>query len=382
MSPNSFPGKLGIVQRVIPEYRKEFFDLLAESCEGGLSLFAGDVPPQESITPISGLQNATYVRSRNFHFLQTRSEFYVLWQSGLIDWLEKWNPDVLIIEANPRYISSYGAIKWMHARGRSVLGWGLGAPLPEKSNSVTGRIASRARISLRQMLNNQLDGYIAYSHKGANEYRQLSSTKKPVYVASNSVARQPQAPAIIRPGEFKGSPVVLYVGRIQKRKKLDNLLRAASILPRDLEPTIWIVGDGPEKPELEEYASSIYTKTKFFGMKKGDELAEIFRQADLFVLPGTGGLAVQEAMSFALPVIVAEGDGTQGDLVRNDNGWVIPSDDVAALSEALQSALSNPGRLREMGNRSFYIVKSEINIEKMVESFIHAINQTYLGSRS
>ena len=41
-----------------------------------------------------------------------------------------------------------------------------------------------------------------------------------------------------------------------------------------------------------------------------------FAGADLFVLPGTGGLAVQEAMSYALPVIVAKGDGTQEDLVR------------------------------------------------------------------
>jgi len=44
-----FPGRLGIQQRVLPAYRVEFFDLLAESCEGGLSVFAGDVQPHESI---------------------------------------------------------------------------------------------------------------------------------------------------------------------------------------------------------------------------------------------------------------------------------------------------------------------------------------------
>ena len=46
---NSFPGRLGIQQRVLPEYRRGFFDALAEACDGGLSVFAGEVDADESI---------------------------------------------------------------------------------------------------------------------------------------------------------------------------------------------------------------------------------------------------------------------------------------------------------------------------------------------
>ena len=96
-------------------------------------------------------------------------------------------------------------------------------------------------------------------------------------------------------------------------------------------------------------------------------------QADLFVLPGTGGLAVQQAMSFGLPVIVAEGDGTQDDLVRPGNGWRIPANDLQSLTTALQDALADASRLRKMGAESYRIVAEEANLERMVQVFIEAL---------
>jgi len=371
-----FPGKLGIQQRVLPAYRVEFFDLLAESCDGGLIIFAGDVPREESIPTASELNVAKYVKSHNYHFLDVQSSYYFLWQGGLVNWLENWNPDVLIVEANPRYLSTNRGIQWMHARGKPVIGWGLGAPPVGRPRSIGGQINAFLRNYLRQRLYNQLDAMIAYSHKGAKEYTDLLSTQNQIYAASNAVARRPAAISTERPPKFEDIPVVLYVGRIQKRKNLDLLIRTCASLPENLHPKLWIVGDGPDRSELERLAGKIYPEVEFFGMQKGEELASIFMKADLFVLPGTGGLAVQEAMSYALPVIVAEGDGTQVDLVKPDNGWLIPSDDEETLLETLKNALSDPERLRKMGKNSFRIVQEEVNIEQMVNTFIEAINNS------
>jgi glycosyltransferase involved in cell wall biosynthesis len=104
-------------------------------------------------------------------------------------------------------------------------------------------------------------------------------------------------------------------------------------------------------------------------------LEQEFQAADLFVLPGTGGLAVQEAMGHALPVIVAEGDGTQDELVRAGNGWKIPANDLEKLVATLQGALSNPGRLIQMGAESYRVVTEEINIQKMMEAFMRALSR-------
>jgi glycosyltransferase involved in cell wall biosynthesis len=105
---------------------------------------------------------------------------------------------------------------------------------------------------------------------------------------------------------------LLFVGRLQARKRIDALLRACAELGTN--PRLLIVGDGPERAALESLAKEIYPSAEFVGAKHGAELKPYFEQADLFVLPGTGGLAVQEAMSYGLPVIVAKGDGTQDDL--------------------------------------------------------------------
>jgi glycosyltransferase involved in cell wall biosynthesis len=81
-------------------------------------------------------------------------------------------------------------------------------------------------------------------------------------------------------------------------------------------------------------------------------------------------------MTYGLPVIVSEGDGTQADMVRPENGWLIPANDKVALMAALEEALLDAARLREMGNNSFRIVQDEINIEQMVKIFIKVLNLT------
>jgi glycosyltransferase involved in cell wall biosynthesis len=136
---------------------------------------------------------------------------------------------------------------------------------------------------------------------------------------------------------------------------------------------LWIVGDGPERESLQALAKSIYPSAEFPGSRTGPDLEPYLTDADLFVLPGTGGLAVQQAMAYGLPVIVAEGDGTQDDLVRENNGWRIPPGDLTALVEVLSDALSDVERLRRMGVESYRLVVEEVNLEAMVDVFIEAL---------
>jgi glycosyltransferase involved in cell wall biosynthesis len=166
--------------------------------------------------------------------------------------------------------------------------------------------------------------------------------------------------------------MILFVGRLQARKRIDSLLRACVEMPN--MPRLVIVGDGPERGNLEMLAEQVYPSAQFVGAKHGQELDPYFEEADLFVLPGTGGLAVQQAMSHGLPVIVAKGDGTQDDLVRPGNGWQIPPEDYNALVATMREALSDVKRLRKMGEESYRIVSEEINLEKMVEAFVMALN--------
>ncbi len=348
-------------QRVLPSYRVPFFDLLAESCEGGMSLFAGEARPAESIQ-IGELGIGKLARAENSHFFG--GSFYVCYQHGFIRWLEEWNPDALIVEANPRYVSTPATVRWMRSRGRPVLGWGLGAPIPRGS-------LSQLRYRRWTRFLSRFDAMIAYSQRGADEYASLGFNREKIFVAHNAVTPAPKTPPPQR-ADTVDRPTLLFVGRLQARKRIDSLLHVCAEMPDS--PRLVVVGDGPERESLETLAQQIYPTAEFTGARHGDELEPYFAEADLFVLPGTGGLAVQEAMSHGLPVIVAKGDGTQDDLVREGNGWQIPPDDRAALKSTLREAISDIARLRRMGAESYRIVSEEINLEKMVEAFVGALN--------
>jgi len=359
-----FLGRLGLQQRVLPSYRVPFFDLLAMACEGGMSLFAGQPRAEEGI--VSGeLKVAQYAPARNSHLF--KGPFYVCYQRGYIDWLSDWNPDALIAEANPRYLSTPAAVKWMQSRKRPVIGWGLGAP-PSNSSQFLKKWGERKWGAFLK----RFDTLIVYSQRGADEYAAYGIPREKIFVAHNAVSAAPTAQPDRRPSTVDRLNI-LFVGRLQARKRVDSLLRACAEMPEP-GPRLVIVGDGPQRENLETLAGKVYPSAEFIGAKHGNELKPYFAEADLFVLPGTGGLAVQEAMSHGLPVIVAKGDGTQDDLVRSGNGWQILPEDFDALVLTMREALSDIGRLRKMGDESFRIVSEEINLEKMVEVFVRALN--------
>ncbi len=350
-------------QRVIPFYRAPLFDLIGQRCENGLSVFAGEPRPEEKIETTEVLQHARFVKADNVHFLS--GSLYLCWQRNLMDWLKDWQPDVLILEANPRYLSSPTAVRWMRQRHLPVIGWGLGAP--DRPGFLAGWRTDRRRRFLHQF-----DALIAYSQKGAEEYRKIGFPAENIFIAPNAAAQAPSTQPPDRSSR-QGRASVLFVGRLQERKRLDLLIQACAGLPAAIQPELVIVGDGPDRSRLEKLADSIFPETRFTGHLTGPALDLCFNQADLFILPGTGGLAVQQAMSFGLPVMVAEGDGTQSDLVRAGNGWQIQPGNLDDLQTTLQGALSDRTILSKMGEESYRIVKEEVNLDRMADVFIQAM---------
>jgi glycosyltransferase involved in cell wall biosynthesis len=360
----AYPVRIGIQQRVLPAYRVPFFDLLARSCQNGLAVFAGRPLPGEALGATGVLCAAKFYEARNLHMGTGR--LYACHQRNFIAWLEEWRPDVLIVEANPRYLSTPGAVRWMHQRGKPVIGWGLGAP----------PLRGFWRRMLRDRFLTSFDALLTYSGIGAEQYRKVGFPPEDIFIAPNAMAPRPTNPSPVRATGFSGGKAtVLFVGRLQARKRVDLLLQACAALPEALQPRLVIVGEGSVRPELEDLARQIYPLAQFTGARHGEELEPYWAAADLFVLPGTGGLAVQQAMAAGLPVMAAEADGTQVDLVRKENGWLLKPGDVQYLTDRLAEALADPARLRSMGEASYRLVAEEVNLEKMVAVFMDAVHK-------
>jgi glycosyltransferase involved in cell wall biosynthesis len=265
-----------------------------------------------------------------------------------------------VLEANPRYLGNLTARRWMGAAGRPVIGWGLGAAP-----------ASGLRAWFRRSYLEGFDAMIAYSTLGAAQYRALGLPDESVFVAPNAASRRPSAMPK-RSSMRDRTPRLLFVGRLQERKRLDLLLEACRAL--EPQPELRIAGEGPDRQRLETIANRILPGTVFLGDLRGEALQAEFELADLFVLPGTGGLALQQALAFGLPVIAAEGDGSQQDMVTSENGWLVRPGDLAHLRVTLEQALAlGEARLRTMGAASFRLAQTRFNLEAMVEAFVTAL---------
>lgn len=100
------------------------------------------------------------------------------------------------------------------------------------------------------------------------------------------------------------STAVLSAGRLSRTKRHDLVIRAAEHFPNE----VWIVGDGPERQNLERLAQDIviFSRVHFFGAQNQEQLRERYRTAGVFVHTSeTGSLdkVVLEALACGLPVI-------------------------------------------------------------------------------
>ncbi|WP_339255173.1 glycosyltransferase family 1 protein [Paenibacillus sp. FSL P2-0136] len=145
--------------------------------------------------------------------------------------------------------------------------------------------------------------------------------------------------------------MMLYVGRIAPEKDLTTLLQAMQLLPESVRSKVQlvIVGDGPLLPELKSQAPENVT---FTGARHGEELAELYASADLFVFPScteTFGNVVLEAMASGLPVIAADAGGTRELIAPGVTGMLFGPRSPAAMAEQICTAAARPLLRSAMG---------------------------------
>jgi phosphatidylinositol alpha-1,6-mannosyltransferase len=158
-------------------------------------------------------------------------------------------------------------------------------------------------------------------------------------------------------------PVVLTVGRLQKRKGHDMMIRAlASIRARVGSVLYAVVGDGEERATLEALAAAegVAADVRFLGEVDDDALAECYRQCDLFALPNRQvgediegfGMVLLEAQACGRPVLAGASGGTAETMRAAETGVVVPCDEPAALADAVAGLLADPARLARMGTEA------------------------------
>lgn len=172
---------------------------------------------------------------------------------------------------------------------------------------------------------------------------------------------------------------LLHVGRLVEWKRVDMLIRVfARLRPRYPDMELVIVGDGPEEPGLKKLADErgLGTSVRFVGGVYDPRLlAQYYLAAGVYVLAGMGGLSINEAMCFGLPVLCSICDGTEKVLVREGiNGRFFKDGDEEDFVLKLSWFLEHPELMREMGRKSEAIIRDEVNIHTVIRGYMDALD--------
>jgi|AntAceMinimDraft_9_1070365.scaffolds.fasta_scaffold00699_6 glycosyltransferase involved in cell wall biosynthesis len=169
--------------------------------------------------------------------------------------------------------------------------------------------------------------------------------------------------------------VILSVGRLIPNKRLDLLIHAFHIVRmKHKDVCLIIIGDGQERDKLVEITKKKVIPDVFFFGSIINGVGQYFALSDIFVLPGTGGLAINEAMAYGLPVICSEADGTEKDLVINGlTGSFFKKGDVYDLAAKIEEILISDDVLEKMRKASREHIYKVASMPIMVESFLGAL---------
>jgi glycosyltransferase involved in cell wall biosynthesis len=168
-------------------------------------------------------------------------------------------------------------------------------------------------------------------------------------------------------------PVLLYVGRLDREKRIDVILRALPDILRVTSVHLVLTGIGKEKQKLEELTEKlgIQKAVTFTGFVPDKDLQNIYRIADLFVIASIAelqSLVTLEAMASGLPVVAVNAMALPELVHDGENGYLFSNGDSQMLAEKVIAILSNPTMRAQMSQKSLEIIKDH-DIHKVIEKY-------------
>lgn len=196
-----------------------------------------------------------------------------------------------------------------------------------------------------------------------------------------------QRPA--RDGSRAEDPVrIVSVGRAVPKKGYDVLLRALSLLPPDLHWRFEHLGDGPERKmlKLQADALGIADRVTWRGAVDQADVLAAYRASDLFALAcritddgDRDGLpnVLVEAASQGLCCVSTSISAIPELFTDGKNGLLVPPEDPAALAQALEAALRDPGMRTHIGTAAAVRVRTTLDYHTSIRQLVALFEQEW-----
>ena len=174
---------------------------------------------------------------------------------------------------------------------------------------------------------------------------------------------------------------LICVGSLTKNKNQMGVLNAIAMLPEDYQKkvTFTIVGDGTERPSLEERARSLTAKVVFTGSSK--EVDKYLGKANCYILFSKNEglpMSIIEGMRAGLPIIGSRVGGIPEQIVDGESGFVVDVDEKQ-LAAKLKFLIDNLNLLPDMGKVSYNYYLEKFTIEAMVKAYSRLYSEAVWG---
>lgn len=207
---------------------------------------------------------------------------------------------------------------------------------------------------------NQSDAITSVSQNLREEtYRNFPITKE-VEVIPNfvDVARFNKKPfdafkKVLAPN---GEKILLHASNFRKVKRVDDVIKVFAEVQKEIPAKLLMVGDGPERPAVENLARKLGVAEHVRFLGKQDQMEEIMAVSDLFLLPSeyeSFGLSALEAMAASVVVISSNAGGLPEIIQQNKTGFMANVGDVSAMSSFAIGILKNEQHLQEMKDAAY-----------------------------
>jgi glycosyltransferase involved in cell wall biosynthesis len=225
--------------------------------------------------------------------------------------------------------------------------------------------------------------------KNATAYCEwLGMPRERIFIAPNAVDRNyfhaqadrllPMRNALRRDLGLDGV-VILFVGRmVDFYKRVSVLLQAQKRLEElSLPSQLVLIGEGEDRVGYQETCAQLgLRQVRFIDFVNHDELCRYYAAIDMMVLPSqseTWGFVLNEAMEFGVPIVTTHSTGAAPDLViENENGFIVPANDVDALADALKKLVSDESLRSRMGAASRQYIE-KFSPERWADGVMDAI---------
>ncbi len=216
----------------------------------------------------------------------------------------------------------------------------------------------------------------AVSDVAAEPIRRIAGPDHPVLVLPNGISNDGWSiePAPRTPGTVTLVSVMRLAPRKRPMQLLKMLRRVVDQLPAGVRLRVIIIGEGPERPQLEKYLRSngLTEVVDLVGRRSRDEIREIFATADVFVAPAnleSFGIAALEGRCAGLPVVAKAQTGIREFITHGREGLLASSDDDMVVQ--LTRIISDDGLRNRMAEHN-RITPSPVDWDEVVVKNLEA----------